>query len=229
MPIEVILGHVEHRAGRRSHRRRPVQLKAGQLDGQELDVTIQHVEHRIADIPAQRTGATGRRQHVVDHGRGRGLPVGPGDHHPSLGRPVPTGSVQTPSQFDVTPNGQPGLYRGLHHRRRGTESGADDHQVLIGHMTLRCCGRQGPTPGITMALQGVLIVVADRNAQAEAGQPGQRRDHGVAGDPRTAHQNPCSAGQFGDFIRGHGRLVTDRGEPLAIEQCQAQATGDGGQ
>ena len=36
VPVQVVLGDVEHDAGLGPHRRRPVQLEAGQLDGQEL-------------------------------------------------------------------------------------------------------------------------------------------------------------------------------------------------
>ena len=206
-----------------------MQLEAGELDGQKFDIAIQHIEHRITDVPAQRTGAARCRQHVVDHGGGRGLSVGSGHHQPPLGRPKPAGNIQTPCQFDITPDGQPGMHRGQHDRRGRTEAGTDDHQILIGHVVLRLGGGERPAPRIAMAPQGVLIVVADGNAQVEVGQPRQRRDHGIARDTRTANQNPCSAGQFGHLRNGHGRLVTDRGEPLAVEQRQTQATGNRGQ
>ena len=61
VPVQVVLGDVEHHAGLRSQRRRPVQLKARQLDREQIGRLVQHVEHRVADVAAQQRCAGPRR------------------------------------------------------------------------------------------------------------------------------------------------------------------------
>ncbi len=79
MPIQVILGDVEHRPRLRAQRRCPEQLKAGQLDGQQVGGLVSGVENRVrrccrtascADPPAD--------QHCLQQRRRRGLAVGAG-------------------------------------------------------------------------------------------------------------------------------------------------------
>ena len=52
VPVKVVFGDVEHDSGVGPQRRRPAQLEAGQLDGQQLGWLVQHVQHRVADVAA---------------------------------------------------------------------------------------------------------------------------------------------------------------------------------
>jgi len=87
VPVEVILGDIEHDACLRAQRRRPVQLEARQLDGQQLGGLIQDVEHGIADVAAQQGATTGGDQHRVQHRRRGGLAVGAGHTSQRRGGP----------------------------------------------------------------------------------------------------------------------------------------------
>ncbi len=132
VPVEVVLGDVEHHAGLRPQRRRPVQLEARQLDGQQLGGLDQHVEHRVADVAAQQRAAPGGDQHRVQHRRRGGLAVGAGHHQPAPRRAVAAGLVQPPGQFDVAPDRHARGGRGGQHRRGGRQAGAGDDQVVVG-------------------------------------------------------------------------------------------------
>jgi hypothetical protein len=67
VPVEVILGDVEHHTRLGPQRRRPVQLEARQLDGHQFGLLVEHIQHRVADVAAQQGGATSRDQHRVQH------------------------------------------------------------------------------------------------------------------------------------------------------------------
>ena len=121
VPVEVIFGDVEHDAGLGSHRRRPVQLEARQLDGQHVGRAVrsagQDTEHRAADVAAQPAVEARGDEHRVQHRRSGGLAVGTGDRQPAPWRPVVAGLVEPPGQFDVTPNRDTGGRGGRGHRR----------------------------------------------------------------------------------------------------------------
>ena len=53
MPVQMVFGDVEHHAGLGPYRRRPVQLEAGQLDGQQVGGRAQRIQHRATDVAAQ--------------------------------------------------------------------------------------------------------------------------------------------------------------------------------
>ena len=52
VPVEMILGHIEHDTGLGSQRRRPEQLKARYLYCQHIRRLVQYVENRVADVAA---------------------------------------------------------------------------------------------------------------------------------------------------------------------------------
>ena len=181
VPVEVILGDVEHHARLRTQRRRPVQLEARQLDGQQLGGLIQDVEHGVADVAAQQRAATGGHQHRVQHRRRGGLAVGAGHHQPAPRRPVAAGIVQPPSQFDVAPDRHPRRGGSGQHRRGGRQAGAGDDEVEVGD-PLGGVGRVDHRDAVLRERrQRRRAVVGERGTRAERRQRGEDRAPGDAG------------------------------------------------
>lgn len=103
VPVEVVGGQVEYGGGVGAQRGRPVQLVAGQLDGEYVVLLVAEdgVQEGDADV-ADGGGAQPRRlQDRGEHPYGRGLAVGAGDREPG-GR---AGAPQPPGEFDVAPDG----------------------------------------------------------------------------------------------------------------------------
>ena len=57
VPLQVVVGEVEQRADRRRHRRRPVQLEAGQLDREHVIGARQTIESETSGSPMLPTAA----------------------------------------------------------------------------------------------------------------------------------------------------------------------------
>ena len=184
MPVQVILGDIEHHAGVRAQRRRPEQLEAGHLDGQQFDRPRQDVEHRFADVSAQRRRSAAGAQHLVQHRGGGGLPVGAGDHQPAFRWTVVPGRVKAPGQLDITPDRHRGGRRGSQHRCGRRKARAGHHKVPVRAAGGGDVGGDGVHAG-----EGTRcgeVVVADPQIKV----PGsQGRHHRTAGDPGAGHQD----------------------------------------
>ena len=196
VPVEMILGHVEHDTGLGSQRRRPEQLEARYLHGQQVSRLVQHVENGVADVAAQHRGPPVGDEHVVEHRGGGGLAVGPGHHQPPPRRTVDAGRIQSPGEFDVAPDRNTRPRRGNQNRRRRRKARTGDHQIE----TPGSCDRLGGgDPGGAAQPPGCgLVVVADRHLDILRRQ---RADHRASGDPRTGHQYPRSRRQRQRFGR----------------------------
>ena len=186
VPVEVVLGDVEHHTGLRAQRRRPVQLEARQLDGQQLGRLIQDVEHWVADVAAQQRPAAGGHQHRVQHRRRGGLAVGAGHHKPAPRRPVAAGIVQAPSQFDVAPDRYPGRGGSDQHRRGGRQAGAGDDEVELGDLFGGVGWIDHRDTVLREGRQRRRAVVGERGTRAERRQRGK---NGATGDARTGDQD----------------------------------------
>ncbi len=199
VPVQMVFGDVEHHPGLGSQRRRPVQLKAGQLDGQHVGGLMQHVQHGAADVAAQAAVHARGDEHGVQHRRGGGLAVGAGDGQPAPRRAVMAGLVEPPGQLDVAPDRHTGGRGGGGHRRGRRETGAGDNQGVVsdvlcgGGRILGCRAGFGEMPA------GGRVVVAQGRRRA---QPAQRRQHRTTGHASSRDQHRRSGRQR--FERGVG-------------------------
>src|SRR5690606_2274971 len=108
VPVEMVLGDVEHDAGLGPNRGRPVQLEGRQLDGEYVGprfVAAQGVGHGKTEVAARDAAEAGGLEDRVQHHGRSGLAVRPGDGQPPTGRSVDLGAVDAPGQFDVAPDG----------------------------------------------------------------------------------------------------------------------------
>ena len=131
VPVEVVLGDVEHRGGLGGHRVRVVQLEAGQLDG--VHVVGLGVHHGLddgqTDVAARDAAATVRLEHGVEHLHGRGLAVGAGEAQPL---PRVLRVAQPPGQLDLAPDRDPpGVRRRQGRRRRGHARRGDEEVHVV--------------------------------------------------------------------------------------------------
>ena len=118
VPVEVVLGDVEHHARLRPQRRRPVQLEARQLDGEQLGAArpstsstgLPMLPHSTARRPAATSIACSIDVVVV-------LPLVPVTTSQRRGGPYQPRLVQPPRQFDVAPDRHARGGRGGQHRR----------------------------------------------------------------------------------------------------------------
>ena len=223
----MVFGDVEHHPGLGSHRRRPVQLEAGQLDGQQ-------VGGLIATRPApgyrccRTTGcAACGDEHGMQHRRGGGLAVGAGDRQPAARRPVMAGGVEPPRQLDVAPDRHTGRRRGDRHRRGRRETGAGDHQGVVGDVVRR----RSPNPPSPPRPRRTAAGWPDRRRTALPSPPALRS---AASTARPVTPPPAtSTGDAADNGSSAGsRLISAAaggGEPLAVEQRHPQAAADRGE
>ena len=215
VPVEVVLGDVEHRGGLGAHRVGVVQLEAGQLDGE--DVVRLGVHHRLddrqADVAdgdaAQPRGAQDR----VEHLHGRGLAVGAGDAQPRAS--AWSRVAQPPGQLDLAPD-RDAAGAGLRQQRGGraasparspatsTSSGsvavapAPEPDVGAEHLEqLGLLGRRRPSPvsssATTRGAEVGEVVGGGEAGHAEARPPPR-------GPPAQASWRP-SVSTSGRFMR----------------------------
>ncbi len=186
MPVEVVGGEVEDGGGVHAQARRPVQLVAGELDGEDVVRLVgeDHVDQRDADVADGRGAQTGRLQDRGEHPDGGRLAVGAGDREPG-GR---VGAAQPPGQFDVAPDGDAGLFGGAEERAGGLPAGGGDHQLGALGEGLPVAEADGdaqrPKLGGLGALAFAVAAVDRGDAGAEAGQGagGGYAAHAEAGD-----------------------------------------------
>lgn len=127
VPVEVVGGEVEDGRGVGAQGGRPVQLVAGEFDGEDV-VRLRgedHVDQRGADV-ADRLGAqAGRGEDGGEHPGGGGLAVGAGDAEPVGGTfgPQPPGDLHVADDLDARLGG------GREERRVRLPAGRGDDQV----------------------------------------------------------------------------------------------------
>ena len=136
VPVEVVLGDVEHRGRLRRHRVGVVELEAGELDGQHVvGLGVHHgLDDRQADVADRGSAEPGREQDRGQHLHGRGLAVGAGDRQPRsgvLGVAQPPGELDLPPDRDAAPGRLREERRGRLPPRRG------DHEVDVGRAARR--------------------------------------------------------------------------------------------
>ena len=174
-----------------------MQLKAGELDRQQLRGLVQNSQHRVTDVAAQQASTPIGQQHLVQHRCGGGLAIGAGDHQPAPRRTVTTRGIQPPGQLHIAPDRYPGPGRCGQHGSCGRESRARHHQGVVGDA--------GDGPGrvddggalLGEDAQGIDIVITQRRRHAEGRQ---RRQHGPSGHPGTGHQHRGTRGQQGEIV-----------------------------
>ena len=122
VPVEVVLGDVEHAPRGGHHRRRPVQLEARQLHGEHPPPRPDRVDHRVADVPAGHGVEPGRAQDRLEHAGGGGLAVGAGHRQPrrrASGAPAPIHHASSGSPTTGTPAAAAAATSGWSGRRPG--------------------------------------------------------------------------------------------------------------
>ena len=119
VPVEVVVGHVEHHADVRAQGVAEVQLEAGQLDHGQRRRRGDQRRQRAPDVAGGGCVDAGGQQLG-----GGGLAVGPGD------RQQPRAPVeQAPGQLGLAPDGDARTLRGRQDRRPRRQPGAGDHDV----------------------------------------------------------------------------------------------------
>ena len=105
VPIDVIFGHVKHHGSVRRQRRSPVQLKARKLYRKKFIGFIvgNSVDCWHAHVPNLQRFFTGCFKNRIDHAHGRSFPIGSRQAQPLWSNPT-LALIQTPCQFDFTPN-----------------------------------------------------------------------------------------------------------------------------
>ena len=202
VPVQVVLGEVQHHGGLGAHGPGVVELEAGELDGQ--DVVRRRVHHRLghraADVADRRAAQARGGEDRVEHLDRRGLAVGAGDAQPGGGG---AGRVaQPPGELDLAPH-RDAAPDGLRQQRRARLPArrGDDHVDVVGQRRGRA--RAEPDLGAQHLEQGRLLLVAlgvlveRRDLRAEVGQ--------VVG-----------GGEPGDAEAGHDR--TDAGPVVAAAE-----------
>ncbi|PLC13009.1 hypothetical protein AUQ48_13230 [Kocuria flava] len=211
VPVDVVLGDVEHHGGQRGDRVRPVQLEAGELHGEDvvLDGLAQGVEDRGADVAHGGGPQPAGAQHGGGQAHGGGLAVGAGQAHPLGGAP-PGALAHAPGQFDVAPDLHARRDGGPQQRVVGAEPWGGDHQLGAGPVH----GGQG----VVGALPQVDVGGAD-DAQGLGLRAGRRGVRAVDDDDaRPQLHERVGGGEAGDADPGHdhaqpGPVGVPAGEP----------------
>src|SRR5256885_986898 len=108
VPVDVVLGQVEHDGRVRGEGRGPVQLEARQLHGQYVVARADRVERRVADVPAGHGVGAGGLEDRFEHAGGGRLAVGAGDHQPRRRVVAPLPHPPRPLQAPGHPPPPPG-------------------------------------------------------------------------------------------------------------------------
>ena len=175
VPVDVVGRDVEHCGRRELDRRRPVQLEAGDLDGDDVvgRVGSDHLDEGQSDVARSDRARPRREQDRLEHlHRGR-LPVGPRDTQPRHGR-----VAQPPGQLHLAPHGHARVGGSDQQRLVGSPAGRRDHQVGVGGQPCPCLTEQHGHPGLPQRVRAVLLVL-----------PGVTVDHGDMGTARG--ECPC--------------------------------------
>ena len=106
VPVGVVVGDVEDDGGGRRERGGPVQLEAGELDGDDVvggrAVVLDggdDLDQRAPDVPGGDGAAAVGQQDRLEHGDRRRLAVGAGDREPRRGRAVGARHPQPPGEL----------------------------------------------------------------------------------------------------------------------------------
>ncbi|MPM47985.1 hypothetical protein SDC9_94706 [bioreactor metagenome] len=192
VPLEVVLFDVED--GRRVHRQavRPVQLEAGQFDGEGVvRLGVEHgLHHRLADVAAGDGAQAGGLQHRLEHLGGGRLAVGAGDGQP--GRGV-LRVLESPGELHLAVDRHPAQRRsGQQRGARLPAGGGDDEVDVLGQGG----GGAGSEPDLgaedleDLGALGDLLVVG----LVEDDDPGAELQQGVgggeAGGAQAGHHDP---------------------------------------
>ena len=103
VPVDVVRRDVEHRGRVRPDRGRPVQLEAGQLDGEHVVARLRHhhLEQGRPDVARGHRAQPGGGEDRGEHADGRRLAVGAGDRQPGRGA---LERAQPPGELDLAPD-----------------------------------------------------------------------------------------------------------------------------
>ncbi|GAA3366399.1 hypothetical protein GCM10020366_69920 [Saccharopolyspora gregorii] len=186
MPVEVVVGEVEHDPGLRGQRPGPVQLEAGQLDGEHPVPGAHRVDDGQPDVPAGDDVEPGGAQHRFEHGDGGGLAVGAGDGEPVGGfGPRP---VEPPGEFDLADDLDARGGGGGQQRRAGPPAGTGDDEVGPGGR-FEQSGQEPTAAGADGVERGEPFF--GRVGDGDFGTGRQQRFGGrAAGHPGTRDQHP---------------------------------------
>ena len=199
VPVQVILGDVEHHARGRPDRWCPVQLETRELDrddvlpglgpfGPGIGAGQYGLEHRPADVAAGRHPVAGGPQDRLEHSGGGRLAVGAGDH-----QPVPRGAarlIESPGQLDLSDHLDPRRGGGGQQRVRRRDAGRGDHQGGAVRRCLQIAG-EGDIARDRRQFRWRRPVRADHHRGAGAGQV---PDHRQPGDPDAGCQHQVAGG-----------------------------------
>ena len=186
VPVEVVLGEVEHRPGEGAHRRRPLELEARQLHRQHPVARAQRVHDGQPDVAAGDGVLPRRAQDRLEHRRRGGLAVGAGDREPAR-RPVRADRrvvAQPPGELRLADHRHRRRAGRQRQRRVGAEAGAGHHEVAP-------VGQRRELPGaghraVAEQVQLGLVAVGDRHPRPEVQQHVDDGDPGAPG-PRDQH------------------------------------------
>ena len=123
VPVGVVVGDVEDDGGGRRERGGPVQLEAGELDGDDVvggrPVVLDggdDLDQRAPDVPGGDGAAAVGQQDRLEHGDRRRLAVGAGDRQPRRGRAVGARHPQPPGELRLADD-LDAAARGVHQQR----------------------------------------------------------------------------------------------------------------
>ena len=194
VPVEVVLGEIEHASGVRCEIGCPVQLEAGDLGGEDVDRRFgqQGLPRRGTDIAHGQCAAAVGGENRFQHGGGGRLAVGAGDRQPGAGRAEQSRLICQPGCLDVPDHRDPGVGGGHQDRTVRTPPRGCHHQVNRGEEaggTGLLGGDQRCTGLPRQASAGLNIVVDhdDRGVQRR-----QHPGHPGTGDTGTGDDDPSA-------------------------------------
>lgn len=180
VPVEVVGRQVEHGGRVGADGGRPVQLVAGEFDGEHVVrlVAEDGVEERDPDVADGGGPQSGGLQDRGQHPYGRGLAVGAGDREPG-GR---AGAPEPPGELDVAPDLHARLGGGGEERLVGPPAGGGDDQLGAGRQGGPVAEADGDALRLELRRLGpgalVVAVVDDGHERAEAVEDAGGRDAG---------------------------------------------------
>ena len=188
VPVEVVLGEVQPRAGDRPERIRPGQPEARALDHEHVDVEVERAHQRHLGVAGGDRSPARRLDHRRRQQRGGGLAVGPGDGDD---RPRAAGPLLLPlvGEVDLAAHRHAGLPRDGEEAVALGHAGAGGHELDALH--------QGPQLGRRRARRGGRRRArADRSAASAAGgrRPRPPPSRGARGPAPVA--SPATASPY---------------------------------
>ncbi len=159
-------------------------------------------------------------EHRVQHRRGGGLAVGPGDRQPAPRRAVMAGLVEPPGQLDVTPDRDTRGRGGGGNRRRRRKTRADHHQRVVGDVRPRrspsrrsACRTSANCRRVAGSSSHSVAVAPSAASAASTARP-------VTPPPATSTGAPADSGPSGS-----GVIVSRRRSPRATRCRTARRPG----